>query len=175
MPSGRTHDIFTCALIPSSLIAAQWYWGDLRLSVIATAAMAFAGLMFGPDLDLHSTQYRRWGPVRFIWYPYRLALKHRSRLSHGLLFSTVFRVAYFFVVILLVSTLALYVRRRYVYGAPTSFTAEFQQVADDLTGFWRRTDKQYFTAGFLGLWAGAAAHSIVDVVSSIMRLIWKVF
>ena len=175
MPSGRTHDIFTFALIPPSLIAAQWYWSDLRLTALAVGAMAFAGLMFGPDLDLHSAQYRRWGPVRFIWYPYRLALQHRSRLSHGLLFSTIFRVAYFLVVIMLLSTLALYVRRRYVYGTPSSLTAEFQQVADDLSGFWRQTDKQYFTAGFLGLWAGAAAHSIVDVVGSMMRLIWKVF
>ena len=65
------------------------------------------------------------------------------------------------------------IRRISVFPIKTS--PEFQQVADDLTGFWRQTDKQYFSAGFLGLWAGAAAHSIVDVVGSVMRLIWKAF
>ena len=175
MPSGSTHDIVTCALVPPSFVAAQWYWGDLRLSVLATAAMAFAGLMFGPDLDLHSAQYRRWGPVRFIWYPYMVALRHRSRLSHGLLFSTIFRLAYFLVVIILLSTTTLYVRQRYLYGSPASFWTEFQQVADDLTGFWRQTEKQYFRAGFIGLWAGAAAHTILDVTGSIIRLVWKAF
>ena len=88
MPSGRTHDIVTYALIPPTFVAAQWYWGDLLVSTIATVTMVFAGLMFGPDLDLYSNQYRRWGLLRFIWYPYMVALSHRSRLSHGLLFST---------------------------------------------------------------------------------------
>lgn len=173
MPSGRTHDIFTFVLIPPSFIASQLYWGDLALSATASAAMAFAGLMFGPDLDIHSVQYKRWGPVRFIWYPYRAAISHRSRLSHGLLFSTIFRLLYFLVVILLISTAVLYLHNLYFAGQETTWLTEFQRVSDELASIWHQTDKQFMKAGFIGLWAGAAAHTIIDVINSIRKLIWK--
>lgn len=175
MPSGRTHDIVTYALVPPTFILAHWYWGDLLVSAVATAAMVFAGLMFGPDLDVYSKQYRRWGLLRFIWYPYTAALGHRSRLSHGLVFSTAFRVLYFLVIILLLSTAALYLRQRYLYGTPTTIASEFRQVSEDLMTIWESTDKQYFRAGFIGLWLGAAAHTVTDVFGSIAKMIWKSF
>ena len=50
--------------------------------------------MLGPDLDIHSIQYRRWGPLRWIWLPYQKALKHRSQLSHGPIIGTAVRVMY---------------------------------------------------------------------------------
>ena len=63
MPSGRTHDIVTYLLVPPTFIAGLAYWGEAMLAAVATSAMVFAGLMFGPDLDIHSQQYRRWaGP-----------------------------------------------------------------------------------------------------------------
>lgn len=175
MPSGKTHDLVTYALIPPTFIAAQWYWGEWLLSLLATVAMVFAGLMFGPDLDLYSKQYRRWGLLRFIWYPYMVALSHRSRLSHGLLFSTIFRIVYFLVIVVLLSTVALYLRQRLLFGAQTTWGAEFQRVTDDLVSLWQSTDKQYFKACFVGLWLGAAAHTVTDVFGSIGRMIWKSF
>ncbi len=175
MPSGRTHDAVSYALIPISLVAFQWYWGDLAISLIATVAMAFAGFMFGPDLDIQSAQYKRWGPVRFIWAPYKLAISHRSRLSHGLVFSTLFRLLYFLTVVVLLSTSVFYLRHRYLYGVGTTWSGEFQRVSDDLTAVWRETDKQYFKAAFIGLWSGAAVHTIIDLVTSIARLMWKAF
>lgn len=175
MPSGRTHDLLTYALIPPSVLASHWYWGDLRLSILATAAMVFAGLMFGPDLDIKSLQYKRWGPLRIIWSPYKVAVAHRSRLSHGLLLSTIFRVLYFLVIVLLISTTILFLRHRYLYGLPTTWLAEFQRMSDVITGLWHRTEGGYLQAGLIGLWMGAAFHTILDVTTSVGRLIWKAF
>jgi len=175
MPSGRTHDIVTYALIPPTFLAAQWYWGDSLVSSVATAAMVFAGLMFGPDLDLYSNQYKRWGLLRFIWHPYMRALSHRSRFSHGLLFSTPIRVLYFLVMVALISTVALYLRQRYLFGAQTTWGAEFVHVSNNLVSLWKGTDKDYFKAGFIGLWVGAAAHTVTDIIGSMTKMIWKSF
>lgn len=173
MPSGRTHDTFSYALVIPSFIAFRWYWGSVAIALTATTAMLFAGLMFGPDLDIRSSQYKRWGPVRFVWAPYRLAISHRSRLSHGLLLSTLFRVAYFLTLVLLVSTCLFYIRHHYLFGVETTWTGEFQRVSDDFMALWNQADKQYFKAAFAGLWSGAAVHTIIDVTQSIVRLLWK--
>jgi uncharacterized metal-binding protein len=173
MPSGQTHDRITYALIPPVFIGAQLYWGDWLVSLVTTVAMVFAGLMFGPDLDLHSRQYKRWGPLRFIWFPYMVAISHRSRLSHGLVLGTIFRILYFIAVFAVLASAALYVRQRYLYGAPTTWSAEFERVSLDLGSFWRRTDKQYFWSAFVGLWLGAAAHTVSDVGWSVVKKVWK--
>ena len=173
MPSGRTHDAFSYVLVLPSFLTFHWYWGSVLVPLVATSGMLFAGLMFGPDLDIHSAQYKRWGPARFIWAPYRLAISHRSRLSHGILFSTVVRVLYFLAIVLLLSTCVFYVRHHYLFGLETSWSAEFQRVSDDLMVLWKQTDKHYFKAAFLGLWIGAAVHTVVDVAVSIVKLLWK--
>jgi uncharacterized metal-binding protein len=172
MPSGRTHDLITFALAPAVFVGAQLYWGRLAVALVATAATIFAGLMFGPDLDLNSKQYKRWGPLRFIWYPYMVAFSHRSRLSHGIMLSTIFRILYFIAVVAVLATAVLYVRQRYLYGVQTTWGAEFTRVSLDLGEFWHRTDKQYFWAGFAGLWLGAAAHTVSDLVWSIVKKLW---
>lgn len=173
MPSGRTHDLITFAIMPPVFAGAQYYAGELTLAATATVAMVFAGLMFGPDLDLDSKPYRRWGPLRFIWKPYQMALPHRSRLSHGLVFSTIFRILYFVAITTLLVATGLYLRQRYLYGAQTTWTAEFNRVSLDLGGFWRMTDKRYFWAAFVGLWIGAAAHTLADIIFSVLKKVWK--
>jgi len=172
MPSGRTHDLITYAVSPVAFAGAMMYWGHPLVALIAAGATIFAGLMFGPDLDLYSKQYKRWGPLRFIWYPYMVALSHRSRLSHGILFSTLFRVLYFIAVTAVLSTAILYVRQRYLYGVQTTWGEEFTRVSLDLGTIWHRTDKQYFWAGFGGLWFGATAHTVSDVVGSAIKKLW---
>lgn len=173
MPSGRTHDIITYLLAPPVFILTWLHWGDWLISGLATGMMIFAGLMFGPDLDLHSKQYKRWGPLRFIWVPYMSAISHRSRLSHGLLFSTIFRILYFIAVCAVLTSALLYLRHRFLYGAQTTWSAEFERVSLDLGAFWNRTDKEYFFAAFGGLWLGAAAHTVSDIVWSFIKQVWK--
>ncbi|MFN0121342.1 MAG: DUF2227 family putative metal-binding protein, partial [Blastocatellia bacterium] len=123
--------------------------------------------------DLHSRQYKRWGPLRFIWQPYMRALSHRSRLSHGLLLSTLIRVVYFVVVISVLASGVLYARNRWLYGAPSTWQGELTRVGMDMQTFWDKTEKQYFLAAFAGLWLGAAAHTISDVTWTVLKKLWK--
>lgn len=174
MPSGRTHDLITLALTPAVFAGAQYYAGDMWLAATATGAMVFAGLMFGPDLDLDSKPYRRWGPLRFLWKPYQMALPHRSPLSHGLVLGTIFRILYFVAVVALLAATILYVRQRYLYGAQTTWGAQFERVSLDLGAFWQRTDKQVAWAAFVGMWIGAAAHTVSDVIYSFAKKLWKI-
>ncbi|MEW6213092.1 MAG: metal-binding protein, partial [Acidobacteriota bacterium] len=101
MPSANTHDLITFLLIPPVAAAAYYFTGDWAVTAIATGAMVFGGLMFGPDLDIQSRQYARWGPLRFLWWPYKAVLPHRSWLSHSILFGTLIRVAYFLLIVTL--------------------------------------------------------------------------
>ena len=94
MPSGRTHDRVTLWSLP--IIAGS------TLLVTARADLAFwvssgflvSGLIFGPDLDLYSIHYKRWGKLRWLWRPYQQALKHRSIWSHGPIIGTIGRIIY---------------------------------------------------------------------------------
>ena len=97
MPSGKTHDRITLWCLPWMGLAARVttnHWGYTGLVV---AGFAFAGLMFGPDLDIRSVQSKRWGWLAWIWHPYRKSLRHRSWLSHGFLAGTAVRCLYLFV------------------------------------------------------------------------------
>jgi len=67
-----------------------------RLTLIGCAGFLLGGLMFGPDLDIHSVQFKRWGWFRWIWLPYRGSMKHRSPLSHAPITGTVLRIVYLF-------------------------------------------------------------------------------
>jgi uncharacterized metal-binding protein len=96
MPGVRTHDFLTLLTVATADVA---YFRleahpDWRLAGIFTAAYVFAGYACAGDLDLCSREYRRWGPLRILWWPYQKAVPHRSRLSHGLVLGGVVRIIY---------------------------------------------------------------------------------
>src|SRR5919199_2548329 len=115
MPSGRTHDLITLILAAPTAAVPYYVTGDWTVTAITTAAMVFGGLMFGPDLDIQSRQYTRWGPLRFLWWPYKVALPHRSRLSHSILLGTWVRVIYFLIVVSLTLAIILCTRDYYLH------------------------------------------------------------
>ncbi|MBV8883248.1 MAG: metal-binding protein [Chroococcidiopsidaceae cyanobacterium CP_BM_RX_35] len=94
MPSGRTHDRITLWSLPLVTGITFEQTQSSKLTLLVAGAFLFSGLMFGPDLDLHSVQYKRWGWVRWIWLPYQKLLRHRSLLSHGPIIGTTLRVLY---------------------------------------------------------------------------------
>jgi uncharacterized metal-binding protein len=95
MPSGRTHDRITLWSLPwvggATLVLTQ----SSRLTLIVVGGFLLGGLMFGPDLDIYSRQYQRWGWLKWMWLPYRKMLKHRSFWSHGFVVGTTLRLLYF--------------------------------------------------------------------------------
>src|ERR1044071_4465364 len=122
MPSGRTHDLITLLLAAPTAGAAYYITGDWTVTAITTAAMVFGGLMFGPDLDIQSRQYTRWGPLRFLWWPYKVALPHRSRLSHSILLGTWIRVIYFLIVVAVTLGVGLYARHLFLHRQADSLS-----------------------------------------------------
>jgi uncharacterized metal-binding protein len=169
MPSGKTHDTITIILAVPTFTVAWGVTGNLGLALVATCAMLFGGFMFGPDLDIQSRQYTRWGVFRFLWFPYRMLFQHRSRWSHGIIFGTLIRVVYFATVLMLITAAAVYLRALLVSSAPPGF--------DDLKQAWLAIESSVKSslgghavwAGLAGLWWGAASHTLTDVIWSVMR------
>ncbi len=94
MPSGRTHDRITLWSLPAVAGLSFSLTRNGNLTLLIATGFLFGGLMFGPDLDIHSRQYQRWGWLRWIWQPYQHNLRHRSFLSHGPIIGTALRVFY---------------------------------------------------------------------------------
>lgn len=158
MPDYRTHDRITVyaglALVPISyLLSAD---RSLVTAVTVAAGCLVSGLLFSCDLDIDSAEYRRWGVLRFLWWPYKEAVPHRSWLSHGLVIGPVLRLAYLAAI---------------VYG--------FLFAGTVLTGNWavlRAVERaivvflrDYATAAYaflIGFILGGAAHSIPDWFST---------
>jgi uncharacterized metal-binding protein len=161
----------TLVLAPPTFAAAWGLTGSLWLSAAATAATVFGGLMFGPDLDIQSRQYTRWGPFRFLWWPYKVAFRHRSRWSHGIVFGTLIRVVYFAAVLTLVAWAGVYLRAVFVSGGePPGWreVAEAWRVVEaSAAGY--GVGPRAAVAVLAGLWWGAASHTLTDVAWSVVR------
>ncbi|CAK6688191.1 MULTISPECIES: metal-binding protein [unclassified Synechococcus] len=102
MASGTDHDRTTCLLsLPFGLL----WWPLLGIMGVATASLAFlvGGLWLSPDLDTRSNATRRWGLLRWLWWPYRRGLSHRSLISHSPLIGTGGRLLYLAAWILLLA------------------------------------------------------------------------
>jgi uncharacterized metal-binding protein len=173
MPQAKTHDLITLILAPPTYIATLQLTDSSDLAILATISMLFAGLMFGPDLDIQSKQYARWGPFGFLWWPYRFIFRHRSRLSHGILLGTAIRVAYFAAMLIIVAAVGLFVIRLIVGDAvkARSLQAMIVSVWQSLTS----VDRRYLLATFIGLWWGATSHTLTDWLWGIWTNTRKIF
>ena len=170
MPSSDGHDLATILLLPPTF-AGVWMLTDSAVTAsIVTAMTLFGGMMFGPDLDTHSRQYTRWGVFRFLWFPYKVVFAHRSRWSHGIVFSTPIRVLYFTGVIALFVTLAVYFRAALITGDFTPSLAELTHGWQAINaGIAANIGQHFVWAALAGLWWGATIHTLVDVGWSILR------
>ena len=169
MPSGKTHDAVTFILTAPVFAAAWRVSANVPLSVIVAAAFLIGGLMFGPDLDTMSKQYIRWGPAKLLWYPYQAFFKHRSRWSHGLIFGTFLRVVYFIGVLTLLSFAAVYLFEIYTGGKLPNLL-EFAKTWRNIGEYVRGDLGEYaFPAVFIGLWLGAASHTLTDMAGSFIK------
>lgn len=175
MPSGRTHDAITLVLAVPTFTAGWLATESLWLASVGTCLMLFGGLMFGPDLDTDSVQYKRWGVFRLLWYPYRVFFKHRSRWSHGLLFGTLIRIIYFAFVLALLVALGIYLRATLIARAPFDFNeiARAWEAAEAALAHYG--GRRFALTAFIGVWWGAATHTITDVAWSMLRKGTEIF
>src|SRR5215510_16358134 len=169
MPNGAVHDRITVAVATLGAAAVQYGTGEWRLTFIYGMSTLFSGLLFSPDLDLHSESYIRWGWLRFIWWPYKTALPHRHILSHGFLIGVISRIVYLHVMLGL-----LFIGLRWFWdavwvGNRMEVFHEAQDVYNAGISLYYSIEPTYLLMGFLGLWIGAEAHTIADLIWSATR------
>ena len=92
MAAGRDHDRATLLWSAPLVLVVGLLLGPTT-GLMAGAAFVVGGLWLSPDLDTRSNALRRWGPLAFLWWPYRRLIPHRSFWSHGPLIGTATRLA----------------------------------------------------------------------------------
>ncbi|WP_072207816.1 metal-binding protein [Mastigocoleus testarum] len=160
MPSGQTHDRITIWALPFITGIALWQTRSGNLTLLVAGGFLFGGLMFGPDLDIYSCQYKRWGWFRFIWLPYQKSLRHRSFLSHGPIIGTTLRVLYLCTLLGIAIAICLVVAE---FLGLIAFTWE------ELGSQVQQSFLVYvieFWSLFLGMELGAMSHSVSDWTNS---------
>ena len=177
MPSGQTHDSITLWTLP---IVAGGTFGLTQsgnLTLLISGGFLFSGLMFGPDLDIHSKQYKRWGILRWIWLPYRKSLRHRSLFSHGFVVGTIGRILYLTLwagIFGGVGVLGLSIVQQGL-GMVSDWQVSAQQSAVGSLGWVVRSLRSHpmeWVALVVGFELGAMSHSVSDWTGSAIKR-WK--
>ncbi|MFN6500498.1 MAG: metal-binding protein [Nostoc sp. DedQUE01] len=156
MPSGRTHDRITLYALPFVAGVTFWQTRSSNATLLVAGGFLFGGLMFGPDLDIYSVQFQRWGFLRWIWLPYQKSLRHRSFLSHGPIIGTTLRIIYLGSLLGILAIFILVIAQK---------LWNFSFTLQDLGGTIGRSLLDYdteYVALFLGLELGAMSHSLSD-------------
>jgi uncharacterized metal-binding protein len=165
MPNGRTHDLITvvtaAAATPIILVSNLPEIGPATGAVLLGSYLA-SGIMFSPDLDLHSRPYRRWGPLRFIWIPYQRMVPHRSWVSHSFIIGPLLRVCYFVAMAVL---LYLGVMALVNLFTPVDSTGTLFSFGRTVTG-WVETNPTLIAYALCGLLLGGATHTLADMIYS---------
>jgi uncharacterized metal-binding protein len=172
VPSGRTHDRVTLWSLP--LIAGGTLLTTSRadLAFWVSGGFLFSGLIFGPDLDLYSFHYKRWGKLRWLWRPYQKAIKHRSIWSHGPIVGTVGRILYLSFWLGLIGLFYLAINQ--LAGGKTYTGKELIGILQHSIG----SNSSVYIALFCGLELGAMSHYSSDWLVSTykrspFRAIWE--
>ena len=165
MPGARTHDLITLVTAAGVDVAyfTQAPHPDPAVATLFTASYLFAGYACAGDLDLDSKEYRRWGPFRFIWWPYRAIVPHRSWVSHGLIMGGLIRVLYLATALTLLFWGALWLYSR--LGPHVDPGAETRAEWTSLFTV-ANAHPQPTIALLAGFILAGTAHSVADAVST---------
>ena len=152
MASGQSHDRATWALaLPFG--ALWWPWLGLAGAAIAAVSFLAGGLLLSPDLDTRSRALKRWGPLGWIWRPYRTLIPHRSLFSHGPLIGTGLRLTWL-ITIAMVVWFGLTALPGWLYPTPSEGLPVVLQ--------WVRQHPRPLLAVLLGLETSVWLHLILD-------------
>ena len=171
MPSGRTHDSITLWSLPLVAGTTLERTQNPSLTLLVSGGFLFGGLMFGPDLDIYSHQFKRWGVLRWMWIPYQRSLRHRSVWSHAPIVGTLGRIVYLVAWILGLGVLLILGSA--VLGQAGGLTEDWrvlsrQMLIDSRESIERSLGQHWleWLSLAIGLELGAVLHSFSDWVSS---------
>lgn len=160
MPSGKTHDRIALISLFPTFLAGYYFFKDIGLASFLAMFTLLGAYLLGPDLDTKSSNYYRWGPLKFIWLPYRKVIKHRSRLSHSFVVGPALKMLYLVIVFLIgCGVISYFMLNQDFSFFVSSQKNNFQQIYFNF--------KIYIIIAFVGiLWANAQ-HLITDFVVSL--------
>jgi uncharacterized metal-binding protein len=159
MSSGKTHDRITFLSLPLIALPTSAITDSSNLTLIVSGGFLFSGLMFGPDLDIYSIQYQRWGHLRWLWLPYQKLLPHRSVWSHGPAIGTTLRLLYFLGAVMVLAVIPLTLAQL-IWGLV------WEGLPQTLIQLVWQNYRQEAIALVIGLELGAMSHSLADWLSS---------
>jgi uncharacterized metal-binding protein len=171
MPSGKVHDAIT--VVTAVAAVPLWYvlcpGHDVAPIALVIGSYVFSGFWLSDDLDTRSVSYRRWGPLRFLWWPYQKLVPHRSWISHGIGIGPLLRVVYFGLMLWATARCVMWgmfregvnVDRDAVLGSLWTHGAAWT-LTHPSTALWIT----------LGLVLGGIAHSVADSVVSFAKKVW---
>ena len=168
MPSGKTHDRLT-VITAAAAVPVWWLYAPDRnvpALVVTLAAYVFSGFWLSDDLDTNSIAYKRWGALRFLWWPYQKLVPHRSWVSHGLGVGPLLRVAYFVFMLGLTAQGVFWALGR--AGLTLNGDALLLN-AWRHTWAWTLAHPTWVGWAVLGLVLGGVTHSVADMVVSWFR------
>lgn len=166
MPSGKVHDWFTVGTALGAIPLCGWYLPpEVRpLAWLVIASYTFSGIWLSSDLDIDSSAYRRWGVLRCLWWPYQKLVPHRSWVSHGLGIGPILRVVYLILMLVLLFWILHLVLSRMGLAFAVDTQSELLRFTD-----WVLTYQKEGLAFVIGLVAGGAVHSLLDMVHSRLK------
>jgi uncharacterized metal-binding protein len=95
MPSDNVHNLTGILLLGASVYLLLGLGLPRDFFLVFTTSYLFSLLWLSPDLDVDrgSGSLRRWGPLRYLWYPYKELFRHRG-ISHSIILGPLTRVLY---------------------------------------------------------------------------------
>ena len=170
MPNGRAHDLITIVTVGIADGVYFRYMEHPQLSHAAlfTGTFLFAGFACAGDLDLSSSELKRWGPLKFIWLPYTTLIRHRSLISHGLIVGGVIRALYLAIVSTLLFWLFICLYSRFGTHIDAS---EATQARLGSLSHWFHTHRDLALAGISGFILAGTVHTISDILYSGLKKI----
>ena len=171
MPSGKTHDKIT--VVTAIAAVPVWWWEsatkDWAGLAVGLTAYFFSGFWLSDDLDTHSIAYKRWGVLRWLWWPYQKLVPHRSWVSHGIGFGPIFRVAYFLVMLWVTMRGVLWgLLQVHIPVSRDAVLGSFWGLTTD----WTAAHPSWAMCALIGLVLGGVTHSVADAVVSWAKRVW---
>lgn len=168
MPNDFGHSRITMATAAASTPIAVYFGAGLSDCAALAGSILFSGFLFSCDLDTDSAPYRRWGPLKYAWWPYKELIAHRAPWSHWPVLGTVCRLLYV-ATVALICTMISGVAWDIAQQQPIDFLGYLETYEMGLDWLASLVTVEQMRAILIGLEVGSLVHIIPDHLVTFWR------